>query len=224
MWYLGPAEGGPFSGCAGSVSFQKSAKEKSFQHPVSHREGPFNFACKSSWQDWYILICYLNNRQLSLYSMEDDPSYELELCPTSSHLSFFPHIFTSDRIDFTWPVLFSSKNGYFDWKAVNLPFLSPPVQLAWWTHMHIFLSVCLTRPQGCCWLLGAFQYTLRKNQVSKLLLLLLWHVGLIANVKLHFLFSFPQHQLAKKFSFCVPPPKKKTWKKNPRWNPVVCRI
>ncbi len=54
---------------------------------------------------------YVEIRQLTLYSTDDKPSYELELCPTrnkSSHLSFFPptcriYFFIFLSSDISWP-------------------------------------------------------------------------------------------------------------------------
>ena len=74
-------------------------------------------------------------RELTLYSTDDEPSYELELGPTRrkrSHLSFFP---PTCRIGFTWPVLFSSKNGHFYWNLVIFP-------------LFIFLSSDISRPRN----------------------------------------------------------------------------
>ena len=72
-----------------------------------------------------IHVCLLIVRLPALYSMDDEPSYELEICPTRKKklaisAFFFP---LTCRIEFTWPVLFSSKNCHFHWKFVNFPFL-----------------------------------------------------------------------------------------------------
>ncbi len=75
-------------------------------------------------------------------------------------------------------------------------FFSPPVHIARWAHMHRFLSVCLSVCQpgctqgtlytttpvcACTWLHS------KKNSCQQMdKALLLWQVGLIANVNLHF--------------------------------------
>ncbi len=64
-------------------------------------------------------------RQLTLYSMDEEPSYELELCPMRKKVAisaflFFPPVC---RFEFTWPVLFSPEYGYFHWKSPNFSFL-----------------------------------------------------------------------------------------------------
>ncbi len=120
---------------------------------------------------------------------------------TRKETPFFCKIFFFSVICWFWKL-----GPYYDYWFNLLLFLSPPVHIARWAHMHPFLSVCLSgctqgtlyttttvygllvHQEGAICTVCTSTWLHSKHscqQMSKALLL--WQVGLIANVKLHFL-------------------------------------